>query len=685
MTVKRWITLHHLLILLCLMMIPLLIHKGIGISQKLAAIQTAERLFQERQLVEAEDWYQKAQVNRSIRYKEELISSRLKELAPITAMKNDLGNIADQASRADHERDFELLMKAYTKLQQVRSRYMTPEGPNSGYYRQVSEHYGIPQNFTGYFQKFKTLFLQQMEQNLAGASYDDESFKRNLLRIPGGLFGTEQEWLDELLTAFQKYDETKLTRMAAKGLVKSMLSDASSMLAEYQSNNLEAPWIISNADHLMETLLQSDWANDDYAAFAMHARQYATFANSADPESKVLSLTKSRIDELMQRAGKNAANGDYQEAIDLYTAIGHYQDTQAEIKAVELAWTLAEPVRMLPSPAAGSGYVHIVSGRDRFGSKVYVAATDQNNKLYFGRMNAEESVQILSNQVLSAQEQIRTIAFDPNLSTDSNPVIAIEAASEARNARYSAFEVRESSITLLYSIEGDSLTIQPDGTLHVVNPVGEGEGQTAIFVRSGDIYQFAGIMQDILDISADSVIQYPNSLVRFTCTIIRSEAGEALCMGSNSLILLRGDFSLSADEAKVTVTGRFKQYAEQTVDEQLIGQIETALKGQTGGETSGPNEGQVEDRVDVQIGSQVEDQVDGRVAGTGDGQIGGQAAGQVDGTGNGQAAGPGEGAGEGAGDGRATGPGEGASNGLLQSITEGKQIWVPVVEAETIR
>ncbi|RRJ63509.1 hypothetical protein EHV15_11660 [Paenibacillus oralis] len=677
MTVKRWITLHHLLILLCLMMIPLLIHKGIGISQKLAAIQTAEHLFHEKRLVEAENWYRKAQVNRSIRYKEELISSRLEELAPITAMKNDLGDIADQASRADHERDFELLMKAYNKLQQAQSRYMTPEGAYSDYYSQVSEHYGIPQNFTGYFQKFKTLFLEQMEQNLAGASYDDESFKRNLLRIPGGLLGTEQEWLDELLTAFQKYDETKLTRMAAKGLVKSMLNDASSMLAEYKSNNLEAPWIISNAENLIESLLQSDWDNDDYAAFAMHARQFATFADSADPESKVLSLAKSRIDELMLRAGKNAENGDYQEAIDLYTALGHYQDTQAEISAAELAWTLAEPVRLLPSPADGSGYAHVVSGRDRFGSKVYVAATDQNNKLYFGRMNAEESVQVLSNQNLTPEKQIRTIAVDPDLSTNSNPVIVVEAASEARNARYAAFEVRESNITLLYSIEGDSLTIQPDGTLHVVNPVGEGEGQTAIFVRSGDIYQFAGIMQDILDISADSVSQYPDKLVRFTSTIIRTGSGEALAMGSNSLLLLRGDFSLPAGAAKVTVTGRFKQYAEQTVDEQLIGQIEAALKGQTGGETSGPNERQVEDRVDGQIGSRVEEQVDGQadgqVAGTGDGQMGGQGAGQVDGTGDGQMGG------------RADGQGEGASNGLLQSLTEGKQLWVPIVEVEMIR
>ncbi|MCY7558960.1 hypothetical protein [Paenibacillus macerans] len=387
----------------------------------------------------------------------------------------------------------------------------------------------------------------------------------------------------------------------------------------------------------------------------------------------------------MLRAGKNAANGDYQEAIDLYTAIGHYQDTQAEIRAAELAWTLAEPARMLPSPAGGSGYAHIVSGRDRFGAKLYVAATDQNNKLYFGRMNAEESVQILSNQDLAPQEQIRTIAVDRDLSTDTIPVIVIEAASEARNARYAAFEVRESSIALLYSIEGDSLTVQPDGTLLVVNPVGEGEGQTAIFARSGGIYQFAGVKQDILDISADSVSQYPNSLVRFTCTVIRSGAGEALCMGSNSLILLSGDIPPSAEAVNVTVTGRFKQYAEQTVDEQLIGQIAAVLNGATGGPTGGQDKGQIEEQVEDQVNresegsgngqieSQAEEQHDGPVDGQADGQIARQAAEQVDGKGAGRI------------EGQAAGTGEGASNGLLQSLAGANQISVPVVEVETIR
>jgi hypothetical protein len=396
------------------------------------------------------------------------------------------------------------------------------------------------------------------------------------MRIPAHLFGTEQEWLKEINATFQKYDETKLTRMVAQGLIEPMLDNASSMLAEYKAIMLDTPWMMTKVDNLMEALLKSDWDNSDYTAFAIHSRQYTSFASSDHPESRLLTYAKDKMDELMRNAKKSVANGNYQEAIDLYTAIGHYQDTKEEIRATELAWTLAEPIRLLPALADGSSYIHVVDGRDKFGSKAYVVAIDQNNQLYFGRMNAEESVQILTNQDLASRDQIRTLSIDPILSTDHNPVIIIETESEARKARYDAFEVREDNIALLYSIEADSLTIQPDKTIYAVNPVGEGEGQTAIFVRADDHYQFAGIKQEILDISADMVSQYPDTLVRFTSTVIYSVSGETLVTGNNSLILLRGDFSLPVG-ANVTITGRFEQNVSLNVDEQLIEKIAEVL------------------------------------------------------------------------------------------------------------
>ncbi|MFD3259908.1 hypothetical protein ACE3MQ_14970 [Paenibacillus lentus] len=561
MTFKKWLTLHHLLILLCLLMIPLLIYKGIGISQKLSMIQDAERLYEEKNLIDAETLYRKARNNNAIRYKEELIASRLDELAPITAMKESLSSIASQASEAARKNDFERLMDAYTDLQKVRSSYMTPEGPYSEYYKKVSEQYSISQGFTEYFKKFRTALLEQPKQNLSAGKYDDESFKWKLLRIPAHFFGTEQEWLDELNAAFKEYDEAKLERITANGYIEAMLQNASSMLSVYEKHQHDAPWIKAKTEALMEAVLKKDWDNEDYAAFALHSRQFETYASTASTRSKVLGYAKNGINKLLRSAKKSISSGNYQEAIDLYTAISNYQDTKAEIRATELAWTAAEPVRLLPVPSDGEGYKHADGGVKKFGSSIYVAAIDASSQLFFGRMNSEESVQILSNRDLATHAQIRSLRIDPVLSTSSTPVVVVEAESAARETLYTAFEVLEDRIQLMFSIEADDLIVQHDDTLHVVNPLGEGEGETAIYVRYGDNFEFTGIKQNYVDIAADNVSQYLGTLVRFTCTITSPGTGEAFAFGENSHIVLQGDFTFYEGEA--TIIGRFTHYAEQ--------------------------------------------------------------------------------------------------------------------------
>ncbi|AZK44999.1 hypothetical protein [Paenibacillus lentus] len=517
-------------------------------------------MYEEKNLIDAETFYQKALNNKTIQYKEELIASRLDELAPITTIKESLSNIADQASEAAHENNFERLMSAYADLQEVRSSYMAPEGRYSEYYRQLSEQYGISQSFTDYFQNFRRTLLEQPKHNLDDGSYENESFKWKLLRIPAHFFGTEQEWLDELNAAFKQYDEAKLERIMASGYVEAMLQNASTMLDEYKKHNHDAPWITIKTNDLMESLLKKDWDNEDYAAFALHSRQFETFASSASPRSKVLTYAKDGIARLLRTAQKHAKSGNYQEAIDLYKAIGNYQDTKADIQATELAWTAAEPVRLLPVPNDSEGYKHVAGGVNQFGSNVYVAATDASNQLFFARMNSEGSVQTLSNRELTSLEPIRSMRIDPTLSTSSTPVVVVETESATRKTLYAAFEVLEDRIKPMFWIDADDLSIQAPDTLHVVNPHGQGEGETAIFVRYGDNFEFTGVKQSYVDIDADTVSQYPGTLVRFTSTITSPGTGETLAFGENKYLLLQGDFTFYEGEA--TITGRFTGYKE---------------------------------------------------------------------------------------------------------------------------
>lgn len=187
-------------------------------------------------------------------------------------------------------------------------------------------------------------------------------------------------------------------------------------------------------------------------------------------------------------------------------------------------------------------------------------------------MNSEESVQILSNRDLSSHAQIHSLRIDPVLSTSSTPVVVIEADSAARETLYMAFEVLEDRIQLLFSFEADDLIVQNDDTLHVVNPHGEGEGETAIYVRYGDHFEFTGVKQTYVDISADDVAFYPGTLVRFTSTITSPGTGEVLAFGQNSYIMLQGDFTFYEGEA--TVTGRFTHYTEHYMEFQESGTTE---------------------------------------------------------------------------------------------------------------
>ncbi|MNE54723.1 hypothetical protein D3C80_1495290 [compost metagenome] len=116
-------------------------------------------------------------------------------------------------------------------------------------------------------------------------------------------------------------------------------------------------------------------------------------------------------------------------------------------------------------------------------------------------------------------------------------------------------------------------------------------------------------------------------------------------MGSNSLILLRGDFSFPTGVSKVTVTGRFKQYTEQFIDEQLMGKIEELLKRQAGGQ------------MNEQTGAQSEEQSEGPSNGQSDGGITGWVDEQVD----------------------------SLLNKLLRGLNEANQILIPVVEVETLQ
>lgn len=559
MTIKKIITLHNLLILSCAIVIVLIGYKGYQVQQKISWITEADRLYAENKLVEAEALYTKAQNNKFLDYKELEVAARLDELAPITTINSKLSSLDQAAQRATSRNDYDEIIQTYEQFQEVRNTYMEPKGKYSPYYTQISQSLGISDHFAAHFKQFKERFLSQANENLEKSKYTDETFKWNLLRLPSEFFGGDKEHKAQLSENFQSYDETKMNQLASENSYNNLYSNVLLMLKQYKEFEINAKWVTRGIEDIGLELLKKDVENNDYGSFAANAKQYESFAASADlTPSEVTKYIAKSIKEMLKTANKLTANKEFQPAIDMYEQLSAYQDTSAEIKEVQMSWLIAEPVRLLPERQ--DEYVFASSGTDRFGSKVYVAAADQTNQIYYGRMNSTDSVQVLTYSDLPKSDLIQSMVIDKDFSITSAPVLLIQSASDSRTAIYTALEVQSDKISLLYRIEADEISINPDGTLTVINPVGEGAGQTTIYEHNGDSYQFAKVQVNITDIDGSLLAEFPGIKVRFTCTVFEPGAGEVIALVANNYILLSGNFNFNVGD--ITVTGTFTQFRD---------------------------------------------------------------------------------------------------------------------------
>lgn len=559
MTIKKIITLQNLLILLCSIVIVLIGYKGYQIQQKISWIAEADHLYAENKLVEAEALYTRAQNNKFLDYKEKEVAARLQELAPITTINSKLSSLNHAAQRATSKNDYDELIQTYEQFLEVRSTYMEPKGKYAPYYTQISQSLGISDHFVTYFKQFKEQFLAQADENLQRSNYTDESFKWNLLRLPGELFGGGKELKAQLLENFQSYDETKMNQLASENSYNNLYSNVLLMLKQYKEQEISAKWVTRGIEDIGLALLKKDVENNSYGSFAANAKQYESFAASADLNpSEVTKYIANSFKAMLKTAKKLTTNNEFQPAIDMYEQLSAYQDTSAEIKEVKMAWLIAEPIRLLPERQ--DEYVFASSGTDRFGSKLYVAAADQTNQIYYGRMNSTDSVQVLTYSDLPKSDLIQSMVIDKDFSLTSAPVLLIQSASDRRNAIYTALEVQSDKISLLYRIEADEININPDGTLTVINPVGEGEGQTTIYEHNGDSYQFAKVQVNITDIDGSLLTEFPGIKVRFTCTVFEPGSGEVIALVANNYILLSGNFNFN--DGDITVTGTFTQFRD---------------------------------------------------------------------------------------------------------------------------
>ncbi|MDO3412734.1 hypothetical protein QWJ34_23405 [Saccharibacillus sp. CPCC 101409] len=589
-TIRNLLTLRNLLAVLCAAALVAVVVKGFRIEAKIRQVETADEYYADNRRIQAEEAYAEALSNTVIRYREEHVRARLTELEPITRLRKELLKSKSELLAAVQTGGFDAFVSAYETYDTFGR--LSLDGDYAAEYRELLKRYGLDETAKKGFADFRARFEQSLSANLDSGNYGDESAKWNLLRIPAAFFagdaadddadtaakkaesadaGSEDAGADAaeavkssyLSGLFQRYDERKLQKLAAAGRFADMLNEALATLQAYRPYNFDAPWLQKQTESTMEALLRKDLAGEAYAAFAGHARSFGDFLTSASLDSHLVRWIDRMYLSLMSRAAASVSAGRFEEAIDLYTALNAYTDTSKQIEETETAWTAAEPVRILQQADGSHTYSNVVSGRNRFGADVYVAALDETGRLYFGTLNGAATAVVSDPQFL-AIEKVRSLTIDEDLSTDTVPVIVADAESASRKAVYTGLLLRSGSFTEMFRIEADGYAISDGGqTLRAVHPLdAEEDGETAVYTRSGDLFEFAEWEGGTADIGSGSPDDYPQEKVRTRLNVIETGSGRALARTMDGEpILLRGNFDFAPGTYEVTGTfrGRYEQ------------------------------------------------------------------------------------------------------------------------------
>lgn len=582
MTFKQAISLRNIMIILCTVMLVLLGQKVLRLDGKMEAVREAERLYAAGDLIAAEKQFRLAAANSSIMYKEELIASRLQELAPITTIRSRLDTLVLMIEDQLTTKNFTGFMESYASLFSLKSQYMISGGPYESYYRRLSADSGISDRLTAGFQQFKAQFLAGLAASQNGASSgssttaDSDSFKWNLLRIPDAYYGSAKAKEKLLAEKFKSHDTARLTALAAAGSFSLLLDNALSLTEAYSNHSYNAPWVGQQAEDSAKTILRKDIDAERIAAFSGHAVAYRKYAASAGlASSKVLTLIDSSTAKLLRSAARMVRGGQYAEAIRLYRDLSPLQDTAAEIAAAQLAWNAAEPVRLLPGGEEPDKYVHVVSVSGRYGTKLAVAGTDSSGRLYYADMKDDGTVSTRTGDIIPGYEALGSLAFDDSLSAYSGyPVVVAQGSREDERTAFTAYTIRPEGISLLFSFAGSGYELQPDdGSIRVMNAdTGDGvNGQTAVYRQTNGSYQFAEIYQEYPVIEAADLELHPFEKVSMKLDLYIDSAGRTVASSGGRYIVLQGNVGQITGPA--LATGQFQNsydYTETDTGEQYV-------------------------------------------------------------------------------------------------------------------
>ncbi|WP_047151073.1 hypothetical protein [Aneurinibacillus tyrosinisolvens] len=483
---RKTIMIRNVLIVAFLFALAAAGYKLYNTSMKISAYTQAEKYMKQNNMVLAEQYFTKAEENRTIDYKEDRIQQALSALDPVRRIRL----LKEQAMLARETGDFPLLLQAYAGYQEQKQKSGTLDKKNKEMFNQAIKYYTMENSLAKSFAEAKARFVGQMKENIKSKNYDKEDFLLSYFKIPSQYFGGEKKKTQEMQAQLKKYELTKFSYLSSSRKFAETMNKTELTLKIYKENSIAVPWLLTAVNRFGRSVLEKDLRQNNIADFAEHAKKYEELKEYYPSGSGTLGYIKRTIKSLLAKAKRFATQNSFSKAIDLYEKLKPYQDTSGEIALAQQKWDEQQPVRLLQREFPDKRFTFTTDGKNRWGAKSFVAAISDDSKLYYGSLLSDGFKTVEG--ALGEGIVPKTLYTQEKISPEGLPVIVVEAQSDNRASLFAGFEVHESDFKQIFAFEADSFYMESPGVMVVNNPAGEGAGQLAYYEPLDGEYKFSG-------------------------------------------------------------------------------------------------------------------------------------------------------------------------------------------------
>ncbi|MFC6228032.1 hypothetical protein ACFQI7_09440 [Paenibacillus allorhizosphaerae] len=528
-------------------------------------------------LLEAEDAFVRVQSMRAIDYKERETAAALSALRPVTDMHRTEARLSADIEAARNVSDVPTLATAAEQWSQMKQTVAAQDEKTRSSFAQIEAEYGLEQRLSDAFAQVKKNLTAGLESWSANKNAGDgERLLAFLAQIPAAYYPDEKTKHAELNRLALKYGQARLNGALKGTALTEALSESDKLLQLYTGYRLDGSWIAGKVEPFIQNVLSSQLDKNDVKGFLGNVRLLQEHPAVVKPGSKTDAYVRSSVQKLLARARQLADSRKFQDAVDLYTLLGSYQNTDKEIQETEQRWMETEPARLL-GKAAGEDrdFSYMVHVKGKWGAKAVAAGLAENKTLILARLMQDGTVSKTEIGV-GKGVTVTSIQLTDSISSGASPMLLLEAASKSRKARYILYEAEPQELRMLLDIEADGYTAIRKGAVQFDSPAGEGPGSKALYeYRDGGLRKVQQTQQpqqqtayklvtvsDLPDVKAENV--------RFECDIVTVDGSNALGESDNRYVHLVGSGKTNWKRGSALITGMYAGTEEMKIGSQTV-------------------------------------------------------------------------------------------------------------------